>query len=561
LPEPVVPRNVAPDRCFALPDATSRPPHALVIPDIAYITREYPNVRKLHIFGDGVYAYDAETLRNLRIVFHAPSNIRATPAITFARLPGEVHIGDPVIIQGRVEGIASETSPVLAILAPDGSSRSINLKPGTDGIAPFSLTAPPGVAVGRFLWRMELHASGDGDVLAREDVGISVIQPALPRVLVLESSPRFDTGRLQRWLGEHGASMTVRTRLARDRFRVIDSPGSNTNVENIDPQALADFDLVLADASVISSMKEAERDALRSAINDQGLGLIIVADESVLDAAAGSDGNSRDGFFFPWTQVRDSAAEAGEERLSRLRWTGSESAKPEPLPVPAVEIARDERAQSLVRDGQDRTLVAALPRGRGRIALSLVRQTWRWSQLNDSTAFAAYWSFLFSELSRRGDSLGRWSIANNNGGPSFVNEPLTLRWTGIPDRAPMPAEVTVEGVTLPESLPLAQSATNPHQWKSTYWPRQSGWFQVRAPGAATMDFYVSSRNSWPALQAARRQAATAQIALFSSASEQPPAAPPPVPVEWGRWFYFAILFVSLCYLWLESRTSRLQPSA
>ena len=37
--------------------------------------------------------------------------------------------------------------------------------------------------------------------------------------------------------------------------------------------------------------------------------------------------------------------------------------------------------------------------------------------------------------------MGRWSIVNNNGGPTFVNEPLVLRWTGAPERAPMPAEV------------------------------------------------------------------------------------------------------------------------
>jgi hypothetical protein len=555
-----IPRDVSPDRLFALPGTTARPTGAIVIPDVAFLTREYPKVVTLHVFGDGLSYFDADTLRRIRVVFHSGAENLSRPAINFVRLPSEVSVGDPIIVQGHVQGIATGASPVLSISSPDGVARAVTLAPAENGVATFSLSAAPTMATGHFVWRLELRGGEAGDVLAHEEVGVSVIQPVLPRILILESSPRIDTGRLRRWLGERGAVLTIRTQLGRDRFRISTSHGSRDAVEAIDSGALGAFDLVLADAGALAALSEAEREALRAAISEEGLGVLIVADESLFEpGAAQAGGTSRDEFFFPGKLIRGAKDVEGDDRLSRLRWPGSESASPESLPLPNYEIEPGAQMQPLVRDGQDRTLVAVAGRGRGRLALSLVTQTWRWTQLKDSGSFAAYWSFLFSELARpTAERAGRWSIASDGSGPQFVNEPVVLRWSGAGDRTPMPAQVSAEGNETPARLALAQSPVDASQWQAAYWPRRAGWNQVSAPGGgATLDFHVSEAGAWPSLQATRRRAATSRVAAAFVADESAPAArASPTPVEVGRWWFYAILFACLTYLWAEARVLR-----
>ncbi len=555
-----LPRTVTPERVFALAATKDRPADAMVVPDIAFITREYPNVKTLHVFGDGVNEFDADVVRGLRVVFYSAKNKLAAPAIGFVRLPREVSVGGPIILQGLVMGIATGTTASLSLSAPDGTSRIVTLAPSPDGAATFSISAPPAVAAGRFVWRLELRAGEADGVLACENVGISVVKSVLPRILILEASPRFDTGRLRRWLGERGAVLTVRTQLGRDHYRITTSQGAREAVEAIDAAALTGFDLVVADSTAFSALGDAERAALRTAVSDEGLGFLIVADEPFFHAAsAPAIAGTPDEFFLPWKISRVGRDEDGDERASHLRWLGGESAASEALVVPSFEIQPNPRLQPLVRDAQDRTLVASAARGRGRVSLSLVTQTWRWTQLADSASFAAYWSFLFSELARRdANPAGHWSIVSNGSGPQFENEPVILEWSGDRDRAPIPASASAVGDATRERLPLAQSSTDPRRWRATYWPRRAGWHQVTAPNSgATLDFYVSESDTWKTLQAARRQAATTRLASIFAAGELLPVAnPPATPVEIGRWWCFFILLVSLTYLWSEARSLR-----
>jgi hypothetical protein len=559
-PDEPIPHDVAPARIFALPGTTEKPPAAQVVPDAAFIVREYPNVRTLHVFGDGVNAFDAEVLQRLRVIFHRRSEKFANPVVSFVRAPAEVSLGDPIILQGQVQGIVPATSPVVLLIAPDGKGRRVALTPTPEGSATFSVSAPAAVATGHFVWRLELRSGEPGEVLASEEIGVSVIKPALPRILVLESSPRFDTGRLKRWLGERGAALTTRTQLGRDRFRIATLHGSRDSVEAIDSGALAAFDLVLADARAVAELGEAEREALRTAISEEGLGLLIVTDDAVFDAAASINGDaSPTEFFFPWKIIRDRTDAESEERVSRLHWNGSELGRTESLPVPNVEFQRGSRLRPLVQDSQNRALVAVVSRGRGKVAHSLVTQTWRWTQLKDSTAFAAYWSYLISELARPDAAhTGNWSIKSEDSGPRFVNEPIVLQWSGPTDRAPIPAQISMDGGGRAVRMSLAQDPVNTWHWQGKYWPRRAGWHQVAAPDSgATLDFYVSEANAWQPLQAMRRQAATSRMAASYEPGKSPPAPiSSATPIEFGRWWFFAILFTSLTYLWSEARTLR-----
>lgn len=558
-----VPRDVPAARVFSLADVKDKPAGAVTIPDVAFLRREFPHVSALHIFGDGLNAFDADTLRGLRVILHPVRSKPDAPGFAFVRLPGELTLGEPVVVQGRVAGIARVTSPAIALIGPDGAASSVPLKPLEDGSASFTVTAPAAAAVGRFVWNLEMRSGDPGAALASERFGLSVVTPILPRVLILESSPRFDTGRLKRWLGERGTRIATRTQISRDRFRIAALNGAREDIEVLDAAAFEAFDLVLADGRTIAELGEVERAALSLAVGEHGLGLLTIADEVMLPATkAATEVAKDDEALAPWKLTRDAGSTEAEDRLARPQWPGADLMTREPLPIPPFEIVRQNGQRPLVRDGQGRPLVVATARGRGQIALTLVRETWRWPQADESSAFAGFWSYLMRELARRdAEPAGHWDVASDGGGPLFVNQPVTLRWTGSPDRAPMPAQVTWAGAAEIARLPLTQDAVESTRWQSTYWPRQAGWHRVSSPnGGRTLDFHVSDSGAWSSVRAARRLAATGRMASISAAALDRPQRSAPAgvsPNEPARGWFFALLFACLTYLWLEARSLRL----
>jgi hypothetical protein len=194
-----------------------------------------------------------------------------------------------------------------------------------------------------------------------------------------------------------------------------------------------------------------------------------------------------------------------------------------------------------------------MPRGRGRIALTLVRETGRWQRENDPRAFAAYWSALFTPVARKSDA-GRWVLASS--APVFVDQPVELIWRGPQPPVSKTGLVTEAGTTAAGAVvPLAPEPGGPGLWRSTFWPRRSGWHRVAMPGGPSLDFFVHGAGEWQALDAARRRAATARFAEeWESVRE---AALPGVVSAGGNGFIpgglFALFVAAAGYLWLERR--------
>ena len=225
--------------------------------------------------------------------------------------------------------------------------------------------------------------------------------------------------------------------------------------------------------------------------------------------------------FFPWKLAPLGDASGEGNRPSRIGWPGQ--ARPVEIPVASApfEIAPQDGQTPLMHDRQGHMLAAARARGRGQIALTLVRETDRWTRENDPGAFAAYWSELFSTLARKIPRLrtadgGRWRGATP-GRCSSINR---WNWCGRGGLHPRPPPRQWM-VTTPQAgtdggttLALAQDADGPGRWRGTFWPRRSGWHRVAgtAGGGPALDFFVHAAGDWPVLQAARRRAATRRFA-------------------------------------------------
>ena len=549
-----VPAEIMPSYRFALPDATARPPDAIVVPDIAWIRRHHPEIRRLVIRGGGLEPFDVTALAGLELKFERSANTaRSAPVITVLNFPREVALGGRVRLQGRVEGLKPGESVALLLTAPDGSSTTATCS-SEDAV--FEIAAPPSQAEGRFVWRLKMTAGEEGGpVLAEEQIGIAVVATSLPRVLALSSGPGFEIAHLQRWFAELGGSFRARMQVARDRYQFVGSAGEPTPFPTVDAELLAGVDLLVVDLRALAALTEPEQQAVRAAVQEGGLGLMVQPAGERSWPSALND-------LVPWSFTE--AVEETGTRLARLSWR--DLAAPIETPVAIEPFSFKGSGDALVRDSQGRAVVHAAPIGRGQVALSLVRETWRWRLENQAANFAQYWSFLFSRLAKaEGGDAKKWSVENAEHAPLFVDQPVELRYTTTAERvegAMISGGETGEQI----SLPLAQSVDEPTSWRGTFWPRRAGWHRVAGPGGeATLDFFVQGREEWQSLSAGRRGRATEVFATLSRKEAPERSASAVVKndaVSAGSAFVLFALFL-LCsgYLWAERRRATQRVTA
>ena len=554
---------------FTLPlPGTAAPSDAVVLPDAAALRRNFPQVGILHVYGDGLAPFELDALRGCRVLFH-PSVQPSPAAIAFLRCPRELPLGAPLELQGRVDGLPPGETAALTLVGPDGSTTEAATAPaGRDGSAAFTLHAPAPPTVGRFEWRLRLTRGGTPN----DPLGIAVVRPALPRVLVLESTPRFDMSALRRWFEQAGGTLSARTQVGKDLYRFFGSPAGEGaapgEFTTVDGPLLAGYDLVLADGRSLLTLTDPERASLRSAVADGGLGVLALADDAVWSATgnAGSEAaRSPAAFLLPWTlravnggAGNDEPAAENADRSVRLRWPGMSLPMNAPAQAAPLEIVLPPGQPPLIRDDQGRAVAAASPLGQGKLALTLVRETGRWNRTDEPAAFAAYWSHLFSQVSRRDETGGHWSLADGETAPVRVDEPLELVWQGT-SAAPLAPAVVTDAAGASAILPFIQDAAEPTHWRATFWPRRSGWHRITGQAgqstAAPFDFYVATPGDWSALAAARRRVATARFAAASQEaagiSTATVAATRPAPVAAGWWFGLFVLGAGT--LWVERR--------
>lgn len=551
---------------FTLPSGNVPPgEHANPIPDLAYLRRHFPDLTGIDLIGQGLLPAELDALRGCTVTFQPTENVPPVPAITFINYPNQLELGAPLWVQGSLKGARLDLLPHVSLLGPDGSVTEAAVRlDGTGKQLLFDVKGPALAAKGRFVWRLRVTATGaQGREPAGDAFGVSVVEPALPRLLVLEDSPHPDSASVRRWMERLGGKITIRTRVGAGRYRFTSAPGAPGEFTALDEPMLAAFDLVVVDAGALASLTAVERSSLEHSVAG---GLGVLATGLAPNPPPAADGPPSNFFLSGKVVPLQPAGEASDtpNRLVRPQWAGQSRVSDIAIPAEPFEIQLPEgETGKLMVDGQGHVVTASARRGRGQIALSLLGDTWRWNLQSDEAAFADYWSFLFSTLARAqgATGVGRWSL-RDGGEPVFVDEPVELTWTGKAPPA-TPAVVTYGGnFHSSAELALAQEPQGGPTWAATFWPREAGWHQVVLPGTgASLSFFVNG-DGWRPLREASRQAATQRFAAFSQGPRQETRvshkAPGEEVVPISPGWFFAVFLASAGLLWAE-RYDGLRP--
>ncbi|HST90874.1 MAG TPA: hypothetical protein VLJ13_01595 [Brevundimonas sp.] len=482
----------------ALPEA-GVVPRAERVPDLASALRRHPEAARLRVLGEGLPARDRDALA---LPVDAETPPPATGFVEIA-LPAATAPGAAFTIGGRVGALTSGTvelvdpAGVIVARTPVATGRRflLNGAARAEGTAVFELRLRD--VTGRLTERLDVP------LLTRAD------RP--PRVIALAGAPGPEINFLRRWVNAAGVDLAVGIDLGAG-VRLGEAPLRLTTED------LARTDLLVVDDRGWEALDTGARSLVTRAV-EGGMGLLLRPTATLGDATRRE-----------W--VVRGAPIAGDGELR-------------PLPIPNAEgvpeIARwplaepQPEAVSGVQAADGSSLARWRARGRGRIGVWTVLDSYVLALAGRPEAHADLWSEVFSALGR----------------PLETEQRRLLRLARVGDRAVVCSVGPGDVVRAPDGAATRLLIDRNAGLEScaAFWPSQAGWHLAGSPDGSVTPLYIHAADAAPSLNAYDGRPAPDRPAPAQASQSAGPALMPILP--------FAALLILFAALWF---TERRKPS-
>ncbi len=511
--------RLAEDREAGIPETSATP-----IPAAGFLQQAMPHLARLHVVGHGLRPDQLRQLGPVATTLHPaplPPGVMWLDAAQL--LPRDALFR----VEGRLAGLPAGESR-LELIDPGG--RRAEQTVFGPGEASFRLRLEV-AADGRHLYRLRL--SNAGGLLWEERLPLRVTPREPLQILLLQGSPGFEVRHLKNWLAEQGHAIAVRSTVSRGVRRTEFLNREATRLGRLDRDGWSQFRLLISDLQGLAELGSRERAALLESIRQDGLG--------VLALAGAREFRSSRRRLPEWFSAFEPGTFAREDEV-RLQPLLEGWPEPPPLIAPPVQLDSP-RILPLLRDRQERTLAGAVPLGSGRVAVTLLPETFVWRLRGSNDEYSALWTSLLNPLVTPVASA--WSSPRRP--EAFVGLPYEARL-----HASLPPE---EGQVRSPSgsttrLHWSRHPVEADSWWAAFWPRQPGWHRLEAAAAGPTEFYVHEDREWTALRAYGRTLETGRAALRPAGL---PAEPPLSATPLSPLFPWLLFVAAVGTLWLETK--------
>lgn len=504
------------DTLVALPEA-GEIAGAERVPDLATALRRHGSVSRIRIEGVGLIPRDRTPLP-LPVDFEPQPIPRGLIDLT---LPKPATPGAMIQVAGQVGTLAAGT--VELVDPADAVVDRIRVVAGQRFVLASSTRAP-----GLVLFDLRLRDAA-GKLLERIAFPVETQVQTPPRVHVLAGAPGPETKYLQRWAQDTGIDLGVDIDLGAG-IQVGDNP-LVLNASSLDA-----VDLVVIDDRRWETLAASARAALAGAV-DRGMGLLL-RPTGPLSTATRRD----------WADLGLSLTGSSEivglqfdpPQTGSVPSTATES-DPDGLPeLGRLDItATGTDAVSIIRDFEDTPLASWRARGRGRVGVWTVTDSYALVLTGNSDRYGELWSPLFSDLARAGNTNRATVTEIPRAGTRFAICGLSGKAT----------------VTGPDGQvqPLLVDPATGDQACAGVWPQVSGWHLVRDGRGRETNLFVQPADATPSLVEAANRSAT--LELTHAAVRNEPSARS-TRTEGSPWPWFTGLLLALTGLWWLERNRR-----
>ena len=462
-------------------------------PDLATALRQHPGVREVRIVGAGLAPRDRDALHGGIAVSFDP-----------AALPrGLVQLEAPRIVATgasfQVGGRANDVRGAHAELLDPGRRRVDRVAVDAQGrFVVNGVARVPGAAV--FTLRVR-----DASQRVVEDVEVPVLVESVPapRVLVLAGAPGPEVKYLRRWARDAGLPMHTQIAVG-GGVQLGDAPLA------LNAATLGRFDVAIIDERVLSSLGDAQRNALDEAVRN-GLGLLVRVTAGLSD----TDRRRLRALGFEAAGGRDTVvtrlASPPDDDLARARiGPGTRDApRAHDAPLDALPELSRRDVRISVNDGVDLARSAdgaALglwrAQGRGRVGVWTLGDSYRVALAGRDDVYGELWSGALATLSR-----ARKMPALPIDGNARVGRRLAM--CGVA------ANAKVSGPDGHAVVITRDPATGARAC-AAFWPTQAGWHLLQS-GDHLQPFHVRATTAAPGLLASETREATLRLVATTSA--------------------------------------------
>ncbi len=440
---------------------------------------EAATASNLHVFGNGLNESDLQHLKGNTIQFH-PSNI--VNGITVINWLPAIHIGETLKVQGRYNNTTKR--PVTICLNAFGNNvDTVTIAPLQEQM--FQLQTTP-KHCGRAVYSVVVVAQKD--TLENNALPFEVLPTKPLRVLLLAATPNFEHKFLKNWLYENNYLVATRTLVSKAKYATSFLNTKGIALENITSSALNNFDVMLADDDVLSSLSDNELAAIKAAIVQNGMGLVVQRDSS----------NSTNKFYQKAFGINN--VTGNEQKTLQLQFN---EIKEQLIVVQPSYLQANTNTQTLITDDSTKVLASATILGNGKIVATTLNTTYRLVLQNKQDSYYKLWSLLLQKAAKQTSEITGIVITPN------IIYPYQQATIQI-ESATQPLGVRIQQT----ALALRQQVQRSYKWSANYWPTKAGWQRLEIANNFSKYWYVFQPKDWAFVQATDDIVATKMYAAM-----------------------------------------------
>ncbi|MES2268318.1 MAG: hypothetical protein V4520_16265 [Bacteroidota bacterium] len=464
---------------------------------------------KLHIFGYGLRADELAQLDSMPFIFHPA---KAPTGVSNVSWNGHLKAGEPLHVQG-IYNNASAQKAKLVLTGLNTGLDSVMLPANTQ--TAFNLITVP-KTTGKMVFHLSADTATQGSIL----VQISPVKPL--KVLMLSASPDFESKFLKNWLTQNGYSVALRSAISKGKFNSEYVNIAQFNLDKLSAQTFDKFDVVIGDLSVLNGLSPAESGALKQAVTDNGLGLIVRADSTAKTSWLQKQ--------FPVDVV------AGKEPAAAMVVINGKSSMGK-LGYGQANITYTNGTRPLVKTAQGKVLASSTISGSGRVVFTTLNNTFSWMLSGDKADYTALWSALITKVARKDDAV--------EDEVEFLSPPYTGHPAQLQFAQGKASLVTINN----ETIAPAQNPNVPFEYAVQYWPEAAGWQTIGGK-----NWYAFAESDWRAAQAANKLSVTEKYAksheISGNVTKQ---IQQKVRIDVPKIYFYILLLAACTFLWVETK--------
>ena len=471
-------------------------------------------VDSLFVLGQGPEAFDRWQLQSRSINFLGGPVPMGLVDIVH---PHSFYLGETLSVQAEFQ---EPGQGHMAFLRDPAGNPLDSVALGAGGRQYFTLGARP-KARGLFVYSLEVRDQ-EGTTVAMEPLPVDIKEPRSLDILVLERFPSFEGKYLKNFLAQRGHRLLVRSQLSRGRYKYEAFNRERARFRGFGPESLADFDLILMDGGTYLGLGRSDKAALEGALREHGIGLLILPEGPLFTAAVGSSP-----FRFAAEDRTTVRLEPGSQRLEKYPYAFQEE-----FPLQIINIGGT-------------TVAGYMPMEKGRVATTLVRDSYQWILGGKGELYATLWTGI---LDATVPGQGTWAEWKALDPLPRVDAPFEFElWT--------PLELPMVKSGNGASIPLIQAYGSPTQWQGRLYPKKAGWNHLELPGDSLPPYslYVFDKGERSAMGQAKRLEANVahygQSKTFGPLGKAVAKRPTPLSPFW----FFVPWLLALGWLWLEPK--------